>query len=137
MLEYVGIFRNEQVLTLAMDKLKEIHARAGNLKLKSSGAGANPEMALALRLPGMVRLALCVAYGALERKESRGSHAREDYPARNDRDWLVRTLARWPENRELPELEYEPVTNVVELPPGDRGYGAGKIISAETPEAQA
>lgn len=137
LMDYVGIFRNEEDLNLAVEKLKDIHDRAGNLKLKSSGLGANPEMALALRLPGMVRLALCVAYGALERRESRGSHAREDYPARNDRDWLVRTLAYWPENSDLPELEYEPATNVVELPPGDRGYGGGKIISAENPEAQA
>ncbi|MFP4108368.1 MAG: fumarate reductase flavoprotein subunit [Desulfonatronovibrio sp.] len=135
LMDYVGIFRNEQDLSLAVDKLKEIYRRANRIKLQSNGLGANPEMALALRLPGMVRLAQCVAYGALERKESRGSHAREDYPERNDRDWLVRTLAYWKEGGELPELEYEPATRVVELPPGDRGYGGGKIISAETKEA--
>jgi fumarate reductase flavoprotein subunit len=135
LMDYVGIFRNEKDLSLAVDKLKEIHVRADNIRLKSNGLGANPEMAMALRLPGMVRLALCVAYGALERKESRGSHAREDYPERNDRDWLVRTLAYWKEGQELPELKYEPATKVVELPPGDRGYGGGKIISAETKEA--
>jgi len=135
LMDYVGIFRNEKDLSLAVDKLKDIHARADNIRLKSNGLGANPEMAMAMRLPGMVRLALCVAYGALERKESRGSHAREDYPERNDRDWLVRTLAYWKEGQELPELKYEPATKVVELPPGDRGYGGGKIISAETKEA--
>ena len=135
LMDYVGIFRNEKDLGLAVEKLQEIHALANNIKLKSNGLGANPEMALALRLPGMVRLALCVAYGALERKESRGSHAREDYPERNDRDWLVRTLATWQEGKELPDLKYEPATKVVELPPGDRGYGGGKIISAETKEA--
>ncbi|MFP4237048.1 MAG: fumarate reductase flavoprotein subunit [Desulfonatronovibrio sp.] len=135
LMDYVGIFRNQQDLSLAVDKLKEIYRRANRIKLQSNGLGANPELALALRLPGMVRLAQCVAYGALERKESRGSHAREDYPERNDRDWLVRTLAYWKEGGELPELEYEPATRVVELPPGDRGYGGGKIISAETKEA--
>ena len=135
LMDYVGIFRNEKDLGLAVEKLQEIHALANNIKLKSNGLGANPEMALALRLPGMVRLALCVAYGAQERKESRGSHAREDYPERNDRDWLVRTLATWQEGKELPDLKYEPATKVVELPPGDRGYGGGKIISAETKEA--
>ncbi len=135
LMDYVGIFRNGGDLTLAVDKLVTIHERAKKIRLKSSGLGANPEMALALRLPGMVRLALCVAYGALERKESRGSHAREDYPERNDRDWLVRTLACWKEGADLPELKYEPATRVVEIPPGDRGYGGGKIISAETKEA--
>ncbi len=129
LMDYVGIFRNEKDLNTAVDELREVLHRTGNLKLSSSGTGADPELALALRLPGMVRLALCVAYGALERRESRGSHARQDYPARNDRDWLVRTLACWPESRDLPRLEYEPATRIVEIPPGDRGYGGGGVIS--------
>ncbi|WP_291323323.1 fumarate reductase flavoprotein subunit [Desulfonatronospira sp.] len=132
LMDYVGIFRNEKDLHLAVEKLQQVLQSAENLKLSSSGAGASPELSLALRLPGMVRLALCVAFGALERRESRGSHAREDYPARNDRDWLVRTLAFWPGGRALPRLEYEPATKVVEIPPGDRGYGGCEVISAES-----
>ncbi len=73
-------------------------------------------------MPGMLKLALCIAYGALQRTESRGSHYREDYPRRNDKDWLKRTLAYWPEGNGLPRLEYEPVT-ITEIPPGERGYG--------------
>ena len=84
-----------------------------------------------LKIKGMVRLALCVAYGALTRTESRGCHAREDYEARNDRDWLNRTLATWREGDDLPTLNYEPATQAVELPPGERGYGVSKIISGE------
>ena len=79
----------------------------------------------------MVKLALCVAYGALQRTESRGAHTREDFPARNDRDWLKRTLATWKGADTLPTLDYEPATAVFELPPGDRGYGGGKIIPME------
>jgi fumarate reductase flavoprotein subunit len=131
----VGIFRNEKDLDQAVKTLQEVHARTANLGLKSNGLGANPELALALKLPGMVRMALCVAYGALERRESRGCHAREDYPARNDRDWLVRTLATWEEGADLPTLRYEPATPSFELPPGERGYGGGKIISADDKEA--
>jgi fumarate reductase flavoprotein subunit len=115
--------------------LQEVQSRTANLGLVSNGLGANPELAMALKLPGMVRMALCVAYGALERKESRGCHAREDYPARNDRDWLVRTLATWDEGADLPTLKYEPATPSFELPPGERGYGGGKIISADEKEA--
>ena len=48
---------------------------------------------MALRVPGMIKLALCTAYGALQRTESRGAHTREDFPARNDAEWLTRTLA--------------------------------------------
>lgn len=131
LMDRVGIFRNEKDLKLAVEKLQDIHARSRQVGLRSSGRGASPELSLALRLPGMVRLALCVACGALARTESRGSHAREDYPARNDRDWLVRTLAFWPEGGERPILEYEPNTSVEELPPGDRGYGGAQVISAD------
>jgi fumarate reductase flavoprotein subunit len=131
----VGIFRNEGDLEQAVRTLQEVQSRTANLGLVSNGLGANPELAMALKLPGMVRMALCVAYGALERRESRGCHAREDYPARNDRDWLVRTLATWKEGADLPTLKYEPVTPSFELPPGERGYGGGKIISADEKEA--
>ncbi|MCD4718072.1 MAG: hypothetical protein K8R45_15195, partial [Desulfobacterales bacterium] len=58
-------------------------------------------------------------------------HAREDCDARNDRDWLNRTLATWKEGDELPTLDYESVSKTMENPPGERGYGATKIISAE------
>ncbi|SKA77411.1 fumarate reductase flavoprotein subunit [Desulfobaculum bizertense] len=135
MMQGVGIFRNEAGLSKAVDDLKKIEERAKNIGLRSDGLGANEEMRLALNLPGMVRLALCVAYGALERKESRGSHTREDYPARNDRDWLVRTLATWNDGNDLPSLSYEPASQRYEIPPGDRGYGGGKIISADSKEA--
>ena len=79
----------------------------------------------------MVRLALCTAYAALKRTESRGCHAREDHEARNDRDWWNRTLATWKEGADLPTLTYEPATEAVELPPGERGYGVCKIIACD------
>jgi fumarate reductase flavoprotein subunit len=129
-----GIFRNGKDLEACVQTLQEVHERANKIGLRSNGRGANPELALALRLPGMVRLALCVAQGALQRTESRGSHAREDHPERNDRDWLVRTLATWQPGAPLPTLNYEPVSQVWSIPPGERGYGGGKIIPAEPKE---
>ena len=129
-----GIYRNGKDLERGVEELKEVHERAQKLAIKTKGVGANPEIALAMKLPGMVKLALCVTYGALMRTESRGSHAREDFPERNDRDWLKRTLAYWKPGAELPTLEYETASLSIELPPGDRGYGGGKIISADTPK---
>jgi len=131
LMERVGIFRNGEDLQKAVDNLQEIYGRAKKVGLRSNGAGANPELGLALKIQGMVKLALCTAYAALQRTESRGCHAREDYEARNDRDWWKRTLATWKEGADLPTLDYEPATDYVELPPGERGYGVCKIISCD------
>jgi fumarate reductase flavoprotein subunit len=131
LMERVGIFRNGKDLQTAVENLQKIHDRACRVGLRSSGVGANPELALAIKIRGILRLALCVAYAALMRTESRGCHAREDYEERNDRDWLKRTLATWKEGSELPILNYEPVSKVFELPPGERGYGVCKIIACD------
>ncbi len=131
LMERVGIFKNGADLQKAVDNLQEIYGRAKKVGLRSNGVGANPELGLALKIQGMVKLALCTAYGALQRTESRGCHAREDHEARNDRDWWNRTLATWKEGEALPTLDYEPATEAVELPPGDRGYGVCKIIACD------
>ncbi|MCM0756426.1 fumarate reductase flavoprotein subunit [Desulfovibrio aminophilus] len=128
-----NIFRNAPDLEACVATLQDVLGRAREVGLKSSGLGASPELAAALKIEGQVKMALMVAHGALQRTESRGSHNREDFPARNDRDWLVRTLATWksPEDT-LPTLAYEPATQVFEIPPGDRGYGKTDVISAES-----
>jgi len=129
LMDRVGIFRNGKDLAKAVENLQEIYVRAQQVGLRSNGIGVNPELSLALKIKGMVRLSLCAAYAALQRTESRGCHAREDYEARNDRDWLKRTLATWKEGDALPTLNYEPVSPSFELAPGERGYGTCKIIS--------
>jgi fumarate reductase flavoprotein subunit len=131
LMDRVGIFRNGKDLRKAVDNLQNIHEAAGKVGLRSNGLGANPELSLALKIKGMARLALCVAYAALQRTESRGCHAREDFDARNDRDWLRRTLATWKEGYDLPQLEYEPFSKIMELPTGERGYGSCKIIGCD------
>lgn len=127
----VGIFRKGEDLQAAVDNLQEILERSKKVGLKSNGLGASPELCQAIKIQGMVKLALCVAQGANVRTESRGAHAREDYPARNDQDWLKRTLATWKEGDTLPTLDYEPVSTVMELPPGSRGYGECQIINCD------
>jgi len=123
--EKVGIFRSQKDLDSAVEELKELYARSKRLGLRSSNGGANPELASALRLPGMLRLAITIATGAQQRTESRGSHYREDYPERDDANWLKRTLATWPQGVEGPALTYEPV-RITEMPPGERGYGESR-----------
>ena len=130
LMEKVGVFRNGSQLAEAVEELQQLHKRAQRLGLRSSGRGANPEVSAALRLPGMIRLAITIAYGALQRTESRGSHYREDYPSRDDENWLKRTLATWQSGADLPRLSYEPV-KITELPPGERGYGERRAVTGK------
>ncbi len=134
MMDHVGIFRNGPDLQAGVEKLQKLRERAKNIGLQGSSKGFTPELSLALRLDGMLKLALCTAYGALMRTESRGAHTREDFPERNDAKWLNRTLATWKEGDDLPTLTYEEATPYYELPPGNRGYGGGTIIDATIPE---
>lgn len=133
MMDNVGIFRNGADLQKGVDTLQELLVRSEGIALQGNNRGFNPELSMALRIRGMIKLGLCTAYGALQRTESRGAHAREDYPERNDKDWLVRTLSTMQEGDTLPKLTYEEVTPWFEIPPGDRGYGGGKIITADIP----
>jgi fumarate reductase flavoprotein subunit len=126
----VGIFRDADRLQAAVEILSDLRRRSRNIGLRSTAAGANPELVAAYRLQGMLKLAQCVAYGALQRTESRGAHFRADYPQRNDRDWLRRTLATWQHpDADLPDLSYEDLDIMgMEMPPGWRGYGAKEYI---------
>ncbi len=122
----VGIFRTGKGLAEAVEELQTLLRRSRNIGLRYRARGANPELVTAYRVQKMLKLALCVAYGAYTRTESRGAHYRDDFPRRNDADWLKRTLATWrSETDTLPSLAYERLEVMqMELPPGWRGYGA-------------
>jgi fumarate reductase flavoprotein subunit len=130
MMDNVGIFRNGPELEQAVEQLKNLLVRSRNIRVKNRVASANPELEQALRVPLMLKMALCVACGALARTESRGAHAREDFPQRDDANWLNRTLSFWRNDEDLlPSLEYEAIDIMaMELPPGYRGYGADNAI---------
>ncbi|MDR0736250.1 MAG: fumarate reductase flavoprotein subunit [Zoogloeaceae bacterium] len=138
----VGIFRAADGLQDGVSHLQRLLQRSRHIGVQSKTWGSNPELVAAYRVRRMLKLALAIAYGAYQRTESRGAHFREDFPARNDRDWLKRTLAFWPKETEeeatLPHLEYEALdVHAMELPPGWRGYGAKNHIEhPDTAERQ-
>ncbi|MCP4993119.1 MAG: fumarate reductase flavoprotein subunit [Gammaproteobacteria bacterium] len=130
MTDKVGIFRTGEALQQAVDELQELLVRSRNIGIRGNSKAACPELVKTYRLRRMLKLAICVAYGALQRTESRGAHFRQDYPQRDDAQWLKRTLATWksPEAT-LPELSYEALdVKQMEMPPGWRGYGAKNHI---------
>jgi fumarate reductase flavoprotein subunit len=135
--DHVGIFRNGEGLQSAVDELQELLVRSKKASVKSKTKAGNPELEEAYRVPRMLKLALCVAYGALLRTESRGAHYREDYLKRDDANWLKRTLTAWPDDdATLPEVSYEELDIMkMEIPPAFRGYGAkGMTIENELSE---
>ncbi|MDH3491319.1 MAG: fumarate reductase flavoprotein subunit, partial [Gammaproteobacteria bacterium] len=127
MMHKVGIFRTGPELDEAVTELQQLLDDCDNAVLRCKDPGVNPELAFALRLKGMLRLAVTVAMGARARTESRGAHFRTDYPLRNDEKWLNRTLVRWPRDQDEPSFSYEP-TGLIDLPPGHRGYGSDERI---------
>jgi len=102
-----GVFREEAVMRTGAEVLRRLKERCAGIGLRNAGGVFNLDLIRTLELEGMVDLALCVAEGALARTESRGSHSRTDYPARDDEHWLKHTLAHY--TPEGPRLEYVPV----------------------------
>jgi len=131
MMHKVGIFRTGDELAEAVAELGQLLDDCDNAVLRCKDPGLNPELAFAMRLRGMLRLAMTVAKGALARTESRGAHFRTDYPVRNDNDWLNRTLVRWGMDESMPTFSYES-TGLIDLPPGHRGYGSDERIEMTT-----
>jgi len=135
MMEKVGIFRNGDDLKDAVDELEELLKRSSNIEVfRSKSRAANPALVNAYRTQKMIKVALTAALGACLRTESRGAHSREDFPKRDDENWLKRTITSWPdENQTLPTVNYEEINiATMELPPGFRGYG--KDLTSHHPQ---
>ncbi len=125
MQEKVGVFRNGKDLTDAVNELEDLLKMVKEITVTDKSLNNNPELNEAYRVTKMLKLALCVAKGALERTESRGAHFREDFTKRDDENWLKRTIATWTNpNDTMPTLSYEEIDiSKMEMPPAFRGYG--------------
>jgi succinate dehydrogenase / fumarate reductase flavoprotein subunit len=119
MFDDVGVFRTAEGLKGAYNKLIELRCRYEQVSLQDKGCVFNTELVNTWELGNLLDLALVTTASAQARTESRGAHAREDFPKRDDENWLKHTLA-WLDGDRV-KLEYKPVT-ITRFQPKERSY---------------
>jgi succinate dehydrogenase / fumarate reductase flavoprotein subunit len=119
MMDKVGVFRIEEEMRGAVGKIHELQERYRRLSLQDKGKRFNSELLEAIELGYLLDLSEATAESALARRESRGAHSREDYPERDDDNWLKHTLA-YRTDRGV-QLKYKPVS-ITRFEPKPRTY---------------
>ncbi|MCA1587910.1 MAG: FAD-binding protein [Chloroflexi bacterium] len=116
-----GVYRTESLLVECRDEVARLRKRARDVLVEDRGCRYNTDLGDALELAFLLDCAEATVASALARTETRGGHAREDFPERDDADWLKHTLvARDPSSGET-SLRYKPVT-ITEFQPKLRSY---------------
>ncbi len=93
MMDNVSVFRTEETLSREVEVLAELRERYQKVAVTDQGLRYNTELMEAVELGYLLDVAEATTHSALNRKESRGAHAREDYPERDDANWLKHSLA--------------------------------------------
>ncbi|MFO0754011.1 MAG: succinate dehydrogenase flavoprotein subunit [Thermodesulfovibrionales bacterium] len=119
MMDRCSVFRNEGDLSLLTRELQECRERAERVGIRDKGRVFNTELLEAIELRHLVSLGEVIAGSALQRRESRGGHSREDYPKRDDEQWLKHTFAFRREGGL--EFRFKPVT-ITRFQPVERKY---------------
>jgi succinate dehydrogenase / fumarate reductase flavoprotein subunit len=119
MFEDVGIYRTGSIMESALDKILELKDRFKHVRVTDTGKIFNTELLNAWELGNMLDVSELVTVCALNRTESRGGHSREDYPNRDDQNWLKHTLA-WKDNGKV-KVDYKPVV-ITKYEPKARVY---------------
>jgi succinate dehydrogenase / fumarate reductase flavoprotein subunit len=107
MFDDVGVFRTEEGMAAALKKVNELQERFKDIKVQDTGKIFNTELLNAWEMWNLLDMAEVITVSALNRKESRGGHARDDYTERDDENWLKHTLV-WKKDGKL-TIGYKPV----------------------------
>ncbi|MCL7429020.1 succinate dehydrogenase flavoprotein subunit [Streptomyces sp. NPDC057806] len=120
----VMVFRTEQTIKTAVEKIAELRERYRNVSIQDKGKRFNTDLLEAIELGNLLDLAEVMAVSALARKESRGGHYREDYPNRDDVNFMRHTMAYrevGDDGTESVRLDYKPVVQT-RYQPMERKY---------------
>jgi len=116
-----GVYRSAPLLAQASDEIAALRDRARRLLVQDKGRRYNTDLGEALELGFLLDCAEATVASAVARTESRGAHAREDFPDRDDVDWLKHTFAfRWSDGAP-PRLAYRPAV-ITRFEPKARTY---------------
>ncbi|MGA7935547.1 MAG: succinate dehydrogenase/fumarate reductase flavoprotein subunit [Kovacikia sp.] len=119
MTTYCGVFRTESVMQEGLAKLKQIQQQYNQVRLDDQGTLWNTEIIEALELRSLMIVGEMILTSALNRQESRGSHSREDYPKRDDSNFLKHTLTYY--SPAGIDIRYKPVA-ITMFQPKERKY---------------
>ncbi|MEU3946151.1 succinate dehydrogenase flavoprotein subunit [Streptomyces sp. NPDC029526] len=120
----VMVFRTEQTIKTAVEKIAELRERYKNVAVQDKGKRFNTDLLEAVELGNLLDLAEVMAVSALARKESRGGHYREDFPDRDDVNFMRHTMAYrevGADGTETVRLDYKPVVQT-RYQPMERKY---------------
>ena len=126
--EDAAVFRTGETLVSGVNRLAAVHAKRGDLKVTDRGLIWNTDLVETLEFENLIGQAIVTVAGAVNRTESRGAHAREDFADRNDTDWMKHTLAWFDDGTGAVKIDYRPVhaytmtNDVAYIPPKARVY---------------
>lgn len=119
MTEHCGVFRTEEVMGEGLSRIQNLKAKYSQIYLDDKSRYWNQELIEALELQNIMIVGEIILTSAFHRQESRGAHSREDFPGRNDQQYLQHTLAYY-SSRGV-KIDYMPVViNMFE--PKERKY---------------
>ena len=127
MQEHAAVFRTGEVLAEGLKLMRGVHMARADLRVADRGLVWNTDLMETLEFDNLVGQAMVTIASAYERQESRGAHAREDFPARDDENWMKHSLAWLDEAGELrigyrPVHDYTLTNDVAYIPPKARVY---------------
>ncbi|MEO5353014.1 MAG: FAD-binding protein [Magnetococcus sp. XQGC-1] len=106
---HCGVFRTQEGIQAMVDEIPALRQEYARVSVQDQSEVFNIDLLRAWELGNMLDLAECIARGALAREESRGAHARTDFPDRDDQNWRKHSISHWRADAEAVQISYEAV----------------------------